>query len=321
MGATNHDLHIDTFLTEFAINFTPRNFIAPEIFPQVNVSKQSNTYPIFSTADAYRIEDDTRAPGNEANRFETGVSSDTYFARNRALKRSITIEDLSNMDDVFKRNLREGRAASILNKLNLAWERRISSQITSANNVGSSSTVTSAWTDSDAGDSDPILNVQTAMRNVQDATGEMPNRIVMGDLAWRNFREHADVISRIFGTTGTGEPRLVSMIQAAGLFEVDKFMVGKAYSNTSEEGQDQTLSLLWSDQVIVYFAPDRPSIEEPSFGYSIRWQQPGLPNMIAEVHPFDARRKSEEVEVGYYQDEKITAKELSFLIRNVTSAQ
>ena len=42
--------------------------------------------------------------------------------------------------------------------------------------------------------------------------------------------------------------------------------------------------------------------------------------MMVERHPYDSRTKSEEVEVGYYQDEKITGDEYGFLIINVTSS-
>jgi hypothetical protein len=42
--------------------------------------------------------------------------------------------------------------------------------------------------------------------------------------------------------------------------------------------------------------------------------------MEAEVHPYDRKTKSEEVELGYYQDEKIVASELSYLITDCNSA-
>jgi hypothetical protein len=41
--------------------------------------------------------------------------------------------------------------------------------------------------------------------------------------------------------------------------------------------------------------------------------------MQVERHPYDSRRHCSEVEIGYYQDEVVTAKPLSFLISNVTS--
>jgi hypothetical protein len=43
--------------------------------------------------------------------------------------------------------------------------------------------------------------------------------------------------------------------------------------------------------------------------------------MTAERHPYDTKIKSEEVEIGYYQDEKITASEYGFLLVAVNSSQ
>ncbi len=42
--------------------------------------------------------------------------------------------------------------------------------------------------------------------------------------------------------------------------------------------------------------------------------------MTVERHPFDKREKSEEVEVGYYGQEKITGASYGFLITAVNSS-
>jgi len=42
--------------------------------------------------------------------------------------------------------------------------------------------------------------------------------------------------------------------------------------------------------------------------------------MQAERHPYDSRTKCDDIEVGYYQDEKILASEYGFLISAVTSS-
>ena len=81
-----------------------------------------------------------------------------------------------------------------------------------------------------------------------------------------------------------------------------------------------SLEQVWGDHALIYYAPDNPSMEVPSFGYNFRWTIPGLPNMQAERHPFDPKTKTDEVEIGYYQDEKITAQPLGALITNVTSS-
>jgi hypothetical protein len=42
--------------------------------------------------------------------------------------------------------------------------------------------------------------------------------------------------------------------------------------------------------------------------------------MQVERHPYDSRKKSEEIEVGYYQDEVITASTYAFLLDAVNSS-
>lgn len=319
MAATGRDLHIDQLLSNVAMQYRPMNMIADLVAPVVPVGKQSDSFPVWSQADALRIEVDTRAPGFPARKITRDVSTDTYFAKNYALAVDLTLEDRENMDAAYIGELRAGRARFLKSKITLNWEKRLADKVTSGSNVGSYSTVASDWMDHANGKSVPLDNMNTAIQNVQDSTGYKPNRCIMGELAWRHFRQHADVISILYGNSGTGQPRYASREQVKALFEFDEFLVGGAYYNSAEEGQTGVIAPLWLDYVLVYYAPPSPSIEEPSFMYSFRWQKPAIPNMTIEVHPFDSKTKSELVEIGYYQDEKITSANLGFLLTHVTS--
>jgi len=322
MPATGRDVHIDVPLSNVAIGYTPRGFIADQIAPVVPVNKQSDGYYIWSQADAFRVDDDLRAPGTEANVITRGVTSDTFFARNYALKDRIPYEDIENADAGFIFAKRSSRARFIKNKLMLSMEKRVALKCTSGSNVGSYSAVASAWTDYTAGKSAPIADINTGIQNVEDSTGYRPNSIIFGRYAWRHFREHADVIARIYGEVDKGKSaRIVTIEQVKALFEVDRVLIGGAYYSTADEGQAVALSQLWNDNVLIYFAPMQPAgpdQEEPSFMYSFRWNK--IMNMEAQVHQLP-RAKAEEVELGYYQDEKITADTLGFLITGVGSAQ
>jgi hypothetical protein len=318
--AIHGDLHVDQNLTQVAINYRPKNLIADKIAPIVKVAKQSDYYPVWSQADIMRVENANRARGAEANKITRAVSSGTYYAENYALKTDLTLEDRVNMDAAFVTELRAGRARFLTGKMGLVWESRVANQVTSGSNVGSYTAVASAWTDYTTGNSDPVGMIWTGIDVVQDTTGYRPNAILMGSLAWRNFRKHADVIDLLHGDSGQGKPRYASRDQAAQLFEVDKFLVGEAFSNTSDEGQSTALSPIWGDHVLIYYVPEMPTVEEPSFMYTFRWAATGLPSMTIERHPFDSRKKTEEIEIGVYQDEVITSSVLSYLITNVTSS-
>lgn len=313
-NATGRDLHIDTMLSQMAIGYRPTGFIADMIFPTVQVAKQSDLYQVFSRADRMRIESTIRAPGSLAKRVTEDIGSNTYFCKNYALAAAAVLEDKLNADPMQLATMINGKSTYLLDKLLLDWEYRVALQVTSTSNVGSSAAVSSAWN----GAGNPIGNINTAIDNVQGATGVAPNRVVMGINAWKSFRRDSTVRNLIFGTNnGGGYP---STEQAANLLGVDMVTVGGAYRNSGQEGVGESLASIWNDSVLVYFAPATPQVEVPSFGYNFRWAAAGLPNMQVERHPYDSRTKSEDIEIGYYQDEKITGSTYGFLLTAVNSS-
>jgi hypothetical protein len=143
----------------------------------------------------------------------------------------------------------------------------------------------------------------------------------MGGQAWRVFRRHQNVIRAVYGDLAGGmSGRQINIANAKALLEVDYFAVGDAYYNTADEGQSASLSSIWKDHVLVYYRPAEASIEVPSFIYTFRWSKPGIPQMQVERHPWDPKTKKEEIEAGYYQDEKIVSSALGALLTNVTSS-
>jgi hypothetical protein len=320
MGATGKDLHIDVPLSNVAITYRPSGMIADLIFPQVGVRKESDSYLIWERAEAFRISDARRSRGTEANKIEWEAASATYFVDNWALKSNLVLEDRVNMDAAYQRELRQNRVMRLKDDLMLGWEQRIANTVNSTSNVGSSSAVTSNWSDLTAGNSDPIGDIEQAIENIRLSTGYRPNRLVIGQTGWRNLKRHADIISAVWGTSGRGGSRFARREQIAELFELDTVLIGNAVYNSNQQGQSASLADLWGDNVLLYYTPDRPTRETPSYGYSFRWEAAGIPNMQAEVHPFDRKTKSEEVELGYYQDEKVTATDLAFLITGVNSS-
>ena len=314
--STGRELHIDRLLSQMAIGYMENDTIAGTIAPVVTVDKQSDAYTVFSRADAYRTEEAQRSPGAEANKITRTISSDTYYAQNYALKYPITIEDRENADPVFRQNLWNDAANYVTRKLQLGWEQRVADLVFNTSNVGSSAGVASEW--DAAASSDPIGDILTAMDNVEDLTGTRPNKLVLGNDAWRSLRRNDQILNRIFGTNnGGGFP---NRAQIANLIEIPQILVGNVYYNSANETQAESMSKIWGDMALLCFTPDSPSRDLPSFMYSYRWATGGLPNMQAERHPFDPKTKTEEVEVGYYQVEKVTGDEYAFILDAVNSS-
>ena len=290
------------------------------VAPIVPVQKQSGSYVVWSQADALRIEDDIRAPAAEANKITRDVSTDTYYCQNYALKTDLTLEDRENMDAAYLSELRTGRAKYLKQQLMLNWAYRLFNSVITTSSVASYSGVDSDWKDSASGNSNPLGDCFQAIDNVELVTGYRPNACLMSNIAWKDFRKHADVIDVIHGSTGAPKTsRYASRENFKSIFELDKFNVVETYYSSGAEGQSASIQHIWGDYVVFYYTPLNPSKEEPAWMYSFRWRRPALPEFTAEVHPFDRKIKAEEVEVGYYQDEKIVSTSLAFMITNPTS--
>ena len=313
-NATSRDLHIDVALSNMAMGYRPEGFIADMIFPTVQVDKQSNLYLVFSRADRTRVEKTIRAPGTEARLVTEDIGSNTYFCKNYALAGSVPIEDKVNADPLHLASIVNGKATYLLDKLMMDWEVRVANTVNSGSNVGSYSAVASGW----SGAGNPLGNVNTAIDNVHYANGKKPNSIVFGIQAWNSFRRDSTVRGLIFGSNNGGG--YVNTAQVAELLDIQNIYVGGAFQNTAQEGIAESLSTVWKDNVLVYYAPPSPSMEQPSLGYNFRWAAGGLPNMQVERHPYNSLTKSERIEVGYYQDEKITGASYGFLLTAVNSS-
>lgn len=314
-SAGPRDLHLAQLLTQMAMGYTPQGIIADQIFPVVRVGKQTDAYAIFNRQEALTIESTVRAPGTEARKIARSVTSGTYFANNFALKIDLTLEDRVNMDAAYATQLVGGRARYLLNKLYLDWDRRVSLMINSTSNIGSSATVSSSWTGAGA----PLTNLWTAIDNVRYATGYRPNKMVFGTKSWDSFSRDTTVRNLIFGVNnGGGYP---TMEQVQRVFQIDSALIGNALYATGNEAQAETLAVVYPENVLVSYTAPTPTMDDPSFGYSFRWAGNGLPELNIELHPYDDKIKSEEIETGFYQDERITGKSYGFLVVATNSSQ
>ena len=309
-------IHVDKHLTQIVMNYRPTGWIADMIFPVIRVDKQTDMIKTYNQADLYRQENTKRSPGTEANLIGFEVGSDSYICQNFALKTNVTVEDRANADPAFIRDLESGRVEFTTDHLKLDWEVRVATQVTNSSNVSTQAQVASAWTTANVpnANADPLGDIWAVADAVQDATGYRPNNYIFSTTAWRGFSRNNNVIDKIHKTGVTGGAMPIVEAEAARLLEAEKVMVASAYKNTAQEGLALNLSQVWGDNLVMYYTPGRPSVDFPSFGYAFNWRKPGLAAWNVERHPFDRKKKSDEVEVGYYQDEKITSTALAALI-------
>ena len=309
-GATGRDLHIDTPLTNLTIAYEPIGLIAPMIYPIVPVDKESNVYYTWAKAESLRLHDAQRARGRATNRINFDVSSDTYAVKNYALAMDIPLEDIDNADAPL--DIMGSASRRVVNALNLAWESRLATTLTTTTNMTSSTALSNNW--ADLTNSNPVDDLYVGRDAIRKATGMTPNVGVFGVHAWSRFSRHPDVIEFIRGkgdNTGGGP---VSEAQVATAFGLSRVLVGKGLKNTTGEGLTATYTDIWSTAAVLLYVAQAPGLMEASHGYTFRWTPAGMPGALAVERYSNQREKTESVEVHMFQDEKVTGTDLGYLI-------
>lgn len=312
MGATGRDLHIDTPLTNMVIGYEPTGFIVQDIFPSVPVNKQSDKYYIWNKGDFFRVPNTLRSPKTKGRTVELNVSSHSYFADNYALLHEEPFENMANADTIL--SSREKRVRFLKNLLTLDWENRVASMITSGSNLGSYTTLTGTSQWSDYTNSDPVANVETGKSSIRSTTGKLPNLMIVGYDVYRKLIHHPDIIDRIKYV----QKGVVTADVLAAVFDVERILVGGTIKNTGSEGLTDSFTDVWGKNVVLAHVTKGPDPEgtDPSLGYSFRWNSPMLGGQpwAAEIWNDPNGGNFENRRVQYYQDEKITASELGYLI-------
>lgn len=314
-GATpvGGDAHYDVPLSNFAsagFDITDDAFIADRVFPVVNVGKQSDRYYTLQKHDFHRKRVTLRAPRTAANRVTFTVSSDSYFADNYALAAENALEDLANADVAV--NLRQNSIRLIQRLLRLDQEVRVASLMTTPANVGSSVLLAGADSWFSTSSADIIGQVMSAHAFIRSQTGLLPNTAIVDYDSFQAARRNSRAWDQYKYTTGES---FLSAEQLRQMWQVDNIMVGRAIVNNSAGGWDSTN--VWGNNCILAHVSPATGLQSMTAGARFRWQPGTFPanfGVMTDVENRAGQKKVEIVEGGMYQDEKIIAPDLIYVI-------
>ncbi len=318
-AAADTDWHIDAAMSELSIQFALDTgmYLGNTVMPVVPVDKQSNRYYIWDKDYWFRIPNTRRAPATRANQVETSVSSNAYYCHNYALEEKIPFEDLSNADEALA--LEESTARHIMQLLMLDQENRIATLLTTAANAGSGSALTGTNQWSDRANSDPVSDVTTGRLWIQKGTGMKAGTMVVGQEIHDSLLLHPDMIDRVKFVQRADKANIENAV--ADIFGVGKYLVGGAPKQNAAEGlptSASSMTFIWGKNVTLFYAPPAPGRNIPSAAYAFRWRPAGFTDFVVETKDDDdikARLKR----VNYFQDERITASELVYLLSTVVA--
>lgn len=267
------DVYVDPALTNFSQKLTQDNdnFVAGRLFPSVPVTKQSGLYFNYDADDLRRIEVKERAPNAEVETAGFRVSKDPYDCKQWALGKDVDEEMVANAD-VAIRPFADA-TEYLTQQFMLHKEQIVLNRIFRANTWSTTGTLASKWnTDT----SNPIVDVRSTKRAIQDRTGIKPNKMVLGREAYDVLADHPMILDRIKGGATTMNPAMTTKERLAVLFELEQVECADAIHTTSNRGKSKantTTARFVTDAAVLYYAPQTVSLGTPTAASFFSWTE------------------------------------------------
>ncbi len=326
MIPTQNDVHTNVPLTNVSLAYMqdPEDFVAGKVFPVVPVQKQSDKYPIYDFGDFNRDTMEKRADAAETQGSGYRLSSDTYDCDVWGLHKDIGAQVRANADSVFNmdRDATAYLAQQALISREINWAANFfaaSKWTTDVTGVASGPTGAQVLQWNDAA-STPIEDIRGYKRTSQLLTARKPNKLVLGPQVWDALQDHPDIIDRIKGDAGPSSPAKVTKAVIAALLELDEILVMDSIKNTANEGADAVGAFIGGKGALLAYAAARPSLLEPSGGYTFAWAGylgSSSPQRIKRFYM--EKEDADRVEIEATYDQKLTAADCGVFFATVVA--
>jgi Phage major capsid protein E len=264
------EVHADSALTELSVAYiqSTGNFVADKVFPPVPVANRSNRYHIFDKTAFLRAGGEKTPYGVEAPRGGLKLSQDSYGCEIYRWAFDLTNDLKVNADKAV--SIETAAVNYVTNSLLVRREALFIQKYFATGVWGTDVTPATKWDASLTGT--PLADIRLGRTAVLQATGFMPNTLVVSQQVHDQLSNHPNVVDRYKYTTAES----ITPQMLARLFEVDRYIVARGVQVTSQEGQTTATGFIAGKNALLCYAPPQPGLMTPSAGYTFVWQ--GLTN-------------------------------------------
>lgn len=276
-------------LSNMALSFfqTANNYFARSIFPICPVQQSAGSYYVFELEDLLRDGWQRKPAYGKVMPTAIGEHTETYAVE--VFQMIMGIDEIRETDvkrregPAFANNSRMKQTKVIAEQANIHLDKAFANGFFHEG----------AWKDVRAGvdnttpgddqfikfsndNSDPVDYVAGLKQEMLEKTGREPNRLAMGPDVFRALRKHPAILDRVKFSGSTANPAQVNMNVLAQLFELDKISVMKSIHNAAKQGKEADIGFIADPKaMLLAYAPNSPSVQEPSAGYILTWDMLG----------------------------------------------
>jgi len=293
-------------LSNVSIGYKNESYVADQLFPPVNVDKQSDYYFTFTKDFWFRNSVERRGPGAKYAEGGLQVSNTQYVCVNKGLSFPLPFETLANQDAGV--DLETAGAEWLADQFALDREIALAAKIMDASAWTSSVTKSGVDQWSDYANSDPVEDIETGKEAIKKLIGRYPNTMVMGAEVWDKLKWHPDLLDMF---KHTSVPVLTPQL-VAGIFNLERVLIGDAIYNSSGEGVAFNGAYIWPKNALLMYVTKAPALRTPSAGYTFLWKQNGYTIPIEKIEQRTRRRDLLLADHAF--DQKITAADTAYEI-------
>lgn len=282
-----------TALTNIALSYYQKssNYFAKAIFPICRVSQSSDSYYIFSKEDLLRDGWQRKPAYGKVMPVVLSEHMDTYNCK--------VDQMVMGIDQIRQTDLNRRQAPRVANQRQqrtktIAEQANIHQDIMFAQNFFKSGVWANEWKGVDNtsvsgnqfikfsnANSDPIKFIADRKREIHRSTGRTPNKLAIGANVMDALKLHPGILERVKYGGSTANPASVTENVLAQLFGVDQLVELKSIHNQAKQGADADMEYIGDpNALLLAYATDAPSTDEPSAGYIFTWDMLGDGQML-----------------------------------------
>jgi hypothetical protein len=300
----------DEAMTEVAITFRNRSFIADSVLPRVLVGKILFKYLVASLIEEYRMPDTKVGRTSAPNKVDLGWTDEKGKCLPYGLDDDIPKEDLEDADDTKRKRIFNTAVEGIIGYVEADREKRVADIVFNENTYDSTLRATLSGSSQF---SDPTSKPIKTILEALDKPILRPNKLVFGQSGWTTFRQHPDIVKATHGNSG--DAGVAAREAIAEVFEVEEILVGRGRYTQAKKGGTPTLLNLWGNHLSMIHIPNVISERSSdTFGFTGQWGT----RVAGRIQRSDiGLLGGETVRSGEYVDEVISCNLYGYFLKNI----
>lgn len=306
---------------EFDLAADQAGYIGHRAMRIIETQSQAGVFGKIPLEQLLQNSDTARAPGSGYSRGNFTFTKASFACEEHGHEEPVDQREAKMYAEYFDAELVS--TARAFNAVLRNAEKRVADALyntTTWTGASLTTALTNEW--DDAPNATPVDDVEAAVQKVYDGSGLWPNALIVNKKVFRNLRLCDQVRDRISSSgAGTSEAAAnVTVQHLAEVFDLPYILVAGGSENTANEGQDASISQIWSDEyAMVCKVATTEDFKEPCVGRTFHWGEDGSsPGGTVESY-YEPAKRSDIIRVRHDVDEIVLYPQAGHLLSNVTT--